>query len=55
MDFSVCVVTTRMLDLRPSLTLAPLPPIKYFEKYHHMSPVVHIGNKAEEKLPQEGD
>jgi hypothetical protein len=28
---------------------------KYYEKYHCKSPVVHIGNKAEEELPQEGD
>jgi hypothetical protein len=28
---------------------------KYYEKYHGMSPVVHISDKAIEELPQEGD
>jgi hypothetical protein len=53
MDFSVWVAIAPML-VRLSLTLAP-PPIKYCKKHHCMSPVVHIGDKAEEGLPQEVD
>jgi hypothetical protein len=50
------MVTTRRLDLRLSLTLAPHPSlITYYEKHHCMSPVVHIGDKAEEEPTQEGD
>jgi hypothetical protein len=32
----------------------PPPPflITYYDRYHRMSPVVHIGDKAEEELPQ---
>jgi hypothetical protein len=46
------VGVTRMLDLRLSLTHCPLPiPHNILWEHQATSPVVHVGDKAEEELP----